>query len=131
MPARDSRKATASNSPFLLIVEDDKDLAFGLESYFSYKRYQVETVSEGHEALDAIRATNPDVILLDWRLPGKTGTEVLRDTRKDGIDAPALMLSVHPEDELKRKTGDPKADDYLTKPFDLEDLERRVDALLK
>jgi DNA-binding response OmpR family regulator len=54
----------------------------------------------------------------------------LREARADGIDAPAIMVSVHSEHELKQKIGDPGADAYVTKPFDLDDLEERVDALL-
>lgn len=123
-------ESSSPESPSLLIVEDDPDLASVLESYFSYKRYRVETVREGNKALDAIRAVGPDVLFLDWRLPGKTGAEVLREARADGIDVPAIMVSVHSEAELKRKIGDPGADAYVTKPFDLEDLEGRVDALL-
>jgi DNA-binding response OmpR family regulator len=130
MATRESRKDEAVESPSLLIVEDDPNLSSVLESYFSYKRYRVETVREGDKALEAIRAAGPDVLFLDWRLPGKTGAEVLREARADGIDAPAIMVSVHSEDELKRKIGDPGADAYVTKPFDLEDLEERVGALL-
>jgi DNA-binding response OmpR family regulator len=130
MSMRTPKDESVAEAPFVLIVEDDPDLSSVLKSYFSYKRYQVETVRDGNKALEAIRATGPDVLFLDWRLPGKTGAEVLREARADGIDAPAIMVSVHSEGELKQKIGDPGADAYVTKPFDLEELQDRVDALL-
>lgn len=130
MPASQSEKGSSPESPFIVIVEDDLNLSSVLESYFSYKRYEVETVREGDKALDLIRAAGPDLLFLDWRLPGKTGAEILREVRADGIDAPAIMVSVHSEEELTQKIGDPGADAYVTKPFDLEELEERVDALL-
>ena len=123
-------EGSTSEAPLVLIVEDDPDLSSVLEAYFSYKRYRVETVRDGHKALSAIWDTRPDILFLDWRLPGKTGAEILRAVRADGIDAPAIMVSVHSEDELKQKIGDPGADAYVTKPFDLEELQDRVDALL-
>jgi DNA-binding response OmpR family regulator len=130
MSSRARQEMSSSESPSLLIVEDDPDLSSILKSYFSYKRYRVETVSKGGRALDAIRSTEPDVLFLDWRLPGKTGAEVLREARAAGIDAPAIMISVHSERELKQKIGDPGADAYVTKPFDLEELEAWVETLL-
>ena len=131
MAARDVQESPSPNSPSLLIVEDAPDLVSALESYFTHKRYQVKAVNNGDEALSALRATDPDILLLDCRLPGKTGTEVLREARGEGIDAPAIMVSVHPESELKQKGDDPGADAYLTKPFDLDTLGDRVDALLE
>lgn len=130
MSIQESKENSAPESPRLLIVEDDPSLADVLASYFSYKRYQVEVLREGKTAAEAVRTTGPDVLLLDWRLPGKTGAEVLREVREEGIDTPAIMVSAHSENELKRKLGDPGADAYVTKPFDLEVLEDRVDALL-
>jgi len=125
-----SRKDLPLDSPTLLIVEDDTDLALGLESYFSLIGYQVETVTQGDEALAALRTTGPDVVLLDWRLPGKTGSEVLREAREEGIDTPTIMVSVHSWSELRKKVHAPKPDDHVTKPFDLDDLEARVEALI-
>lgn len=117
--------------PSLLIIEDDSELARGLESYFSHAGYQVEVVRRGDRALDTIRSAEPDIILLDWRLPRKTGAEVLREAREQGVDTPAIMTSVHPEGEVRRQDGDPGADDYIPKPFELEDLRERVSALLE
>lgn len=116
--------------PSLLIIEDDVELALGLESYFSHMGYQVEIVSRGDKALEAIRTVDPDILLLDWRLPKKTGVEVLREVRAEGIDTPAIMISVHPESRVRRRDGIPRADDYIPKPFDLEDLRERMAALI-
>lgn len=127
-----SQKAAPPETPTLLIVEDDPDLAFGLESYFSHVGYQVEMVNQGDGALETIQATDPDVVLLDWRLPGMTGSEVLREARANGLDTPAIMVSVHSRSELQTKIRDaPEPDDYVTKPFDLQDLRARVETLLQ
>lgn len=129
MTRPESEENQSPRRPSLLVVEDDSELSLGLESYFSQAGYQVEVVDRGDEALKAIRSTDPDVVLLDWRLPEKTGADVLREAREEGIDTPAIITSVHTESTIRRRDGDPGADDYVAKPFDLDDLRARVDAL--
>lgn len=131
MTSSQSGERELRERPSLLIIEDDSELSLGLESYFSHAGYQVKVVSRGDDALEAIQSTDPDVVLLDWRLPEKTGVEVLREAREEGIETPAIMTSVHSEREIRKSDDDPEAEDYIAKPFDLEDLRARVASLLE
>ncbi len=116
----------------LLIVEDDPEVGTGLEDYFSLKDYDVTRVEDGEEALQEITALPPyDVILLDVMLPEKDGFEVLREARKSGVDSPIIMLTVKSERKHKLRSFDLGADDYVTKPFDAEELAARVRAVLQ
>ena len=116
----------------LLIVEDDDEVGTGLEDFFSIKGYDVTRVEEGENALQEITALPPyDVILLDVMLPEKDGFEVLREARKSGVDSPIIMLTVKSESKHKLRGFDLGADDYVTKPFDAEELAARVRAVLQ
>lgn len=115
----------------LLIVEDDPDVGSGLEDFFSIKGYEVKRVVNGEEAIQEMTVLPPyDVILLDVMLPGKDGFEVLREARKSGVDSPVIMLTVKTESKHKLRGFDLGADDYVTKPFDAEELSARVRAVL-
>jgi DNA-binding response OmpR family regulator len=116
----------------LLIVEDDPEVGTGLEDYFSLKDYDVTRVEDGETALQEITTLPPyDVILLDVMLPEKDGFEVLREARKSGVDSPIIMLTVKSESKHKLRGFDLGADDYVTKPFDAEELAARVRAVLQ
>lgn len=116
----------------LLIVEDDPDVGTGLEDYFSIKGYKVDRVMNGEDAVDEITRLPPyDVILLDVMLPDKDGFEVLREARKAGVDSPVIMLTAKAESKHKLRGFDLGADDYVTKPFDAEELAARVQAVLE
>jgi len=127
-----NRPATDTEHARLLIVEDDPEVGTGLEDFFSIKEYEVTRVEEGEEALQEITALPPyDVILLDVMLPEKDGFEVLREARKAGVDSPIIMLTVKSESKHKLRGFDLGADDYVTKPFDAEELAARVRAVLQ
>ncbi|MEF8941146.1 MAG: response regulator transcription factor [Salinivenus sp.] len=116
----------------ILIVEDDPDVGTGLEDFLSIKGYDVERVTDGEDALQEITMLPPyDVILLDVMLPDKDGFEVLREARKSGVDSPVIMLTAKSESKHKLRGFDLGADDYVTKPFDAEELTARVQAVLQ
>ncbi len=114
----------------LLIVEDHAPLVASLFAYFEARGAQLDAAPDGVVGLH-LAVTQPfDAIVLDWMLPRMEGPQVLRTLREHGIDTPVLMLTAR--DQLPDKlTGfRAGADDYLTKPFDLEELELRLLALV-
>lgn len=121
-----------TDSVRLLIVEDDLEVGNGLEDFFSMKDYEVTHVTEGKRALQEITTLPPyDVVLLDVMLPEKNGFEVLREARKAGVDSPIILLTIKSESKHKLRGFDLGADDYVTKPFDAEELAARVRAVLQ
>jgi DNA-binding response OmpR family regulator len=124
--------STDTENARILIVEDDPDVGTGLEDFLSIKGYDVERVVDGESALQEITMLPPyDVILLDVMLPDKDGFEVLREARKSGVDSPVIMLTAKSESKHKLRGFDLGADDYVTKPFDAEELAARVRAVLQ
>ena len=116
----------------LLIVEDDPEMGMGLEKFFNLKGYDVVRVTDGEEALRTMRHLPPyDLVLLDVMLPNKDGFDVLREARKAGVDSPVIMLTVKGQDEDKLRGFELGADDYVTKPFNAEELAARVQAVLR
>ena len=131
MPSSD-RSTTDTENVRLLIVEDDPDVGTGLEDFFSIKGYDVKRVTDGKEAVQEMTVLPPyDVILLDIMLPDKDGFEVLREVRKSGVDSPVIMLTTKSESKHKLRGFDLGVDDYVTKPFDAEELAARVRAVLQ
>ena len=123
--------STETQSTRLLIVEDDRELGTGLEDFFSMKGYEVTRVRTGDKALQEITTLPPyDVVLLDVMLPEKDGFEILREARRAGVDSPVIMVTVKSEDKFKLRAFELGADDYVTKPFDAEELAARVQAVL-
>jgi len=118
-------------SMHLLLVEDDIDLAEGLAASLRQSGYTVDWVVSGTEADHVLQGDEFDLILLDLNLPGKSGLEVLQGLRGHKKPVPVLILSARDETDDRVKGLDLGADDYLTKPFDLAELEARVRALLR
>jgi DNA-binding response OmpR family regulator len=115
----------------ILIVEDEHAVARGIEYALSQEGYQVSVARSGEEGLDTAITQAPDLVLLDVRLPGIDGFEVLRRLRAAGGKAPVLMLTARDEEVDKVIGLELGADDYLTKPFGLRELLSRVKALLR
>ncbi len=123
---------TTDRTYHMLIVEDDADILMGLREYFEMEEYAVETAADGEEAVEQMRQMDTlDVVLLDVMLPKKDGFEVLRESQEVGISAPVLMLTARGEQESKLKGFGLGADDYITKPFNVEELAARVKAVLQ
>ena len=115
----------------ILVVEDERDLALGLQANLEVEGHEVEVVYTGEEGIAAAAARRPDLVLLDVMLPGIDGFAVLRRLRGDGIDAPVLLLTARAEEVDKVRGFRAGADDYVTKPFGVMELLLRVEALLR
>lgn len=114
----------------ILIVEDDRNLARVLGDNLMFDGYSVTWAPDGNTALIAIRSTPPDLILLDIMLPGRDGFDLCAQLRQDGR-IPIIMLTARTQKADKLKGLDLGADDYITKPFDLDELLARVRAVLR
>jgi two-component system response regulator TctD len=115
----------------LLLIEDNAAMQTTLQRSFERLGVQVVLCGDGARALDRWRASLPDVVLLDLSLPGRDGLQVLAAARAEGLDTPVLVLTARGtvgDRVLGLNTG---ADDYLAKPFDLDELEARVRALAR
>lgn len=117
--------------PKILIIEDDQSIARGLKDNFKVEGYEVVTVSKGEDALTTIAKENPEVVILDVMLPGIDGFEVCRRIRACDSNPPVIMLTAKTEEEDKIFGLGIGADDYITKPFSVQELQARVRALLR
>jgi len=115
----------------ILIVEDDRDIALGLEEDLSRHGYQVETVGDGEKAVRRSKECNWDLIILDIMLPRKDGFEVCKELRSDGIRTPIIMLTAKTHEAEKIFGLELGADDYITKPFSPRELRARIHAVLR
>jgi DNA-binding response OmpR family regulator len=115
----------------ILLIEDDASIARGLELNLSLEGYQVRAAGDGTAGLAAAQEWKPDLLILDIMLPGMSGYDVCRELRRRGSNVPILVLSAKGT-ELDRVQGlDLGADDYVTKPFGLQELLSRVRALIR
>jgi DNA-binding response OmpR family regulator len=115
----------------LLLVEDDPDLAQGLSAALARAGFSVDRVADGESAVDALGAQRYDLMLLDLGLPRSDGFDVLRRARARKLTLPVLILTARDALQDRVLGLDLGADDYLTKPFELAELEARVRALIR
>ncbi len=113
----------------VLVVEDDRTVGQFVQHGLAEQRMQVDLVADGSEALAAASQALYDVIVLDLRLPGLSGVQVLRTLRDRGVATPVLVLTAQDALESKVQALRIGADDYVTKPFAFEELLARVEAL--
>lgn len=115
----------------ILVVEDESHLAIGIKYNLEAEGYQVTTAEDGAHALEAIAGPEAvDLVVLDLMLPGMSGYDVCEAIRKSGNEVPVLMLSARTLSEDRTRGFDVGADQYLMKPFDLDELLSRVRNLL-
>lgn len=114
----------------MLIVEDDQDVGIGLQDFFDLKGYDVTLATDGEQAMERMREQEFDIVLLDIMLPKKNGFDVLQESQELGVTAPVLMLTAKGEQEDILNGFGLGAEDYVTKPFNAEELAARVKAIL-
>jgi two-component system, OmpR family, response regulator MprA len=116
----------------ILVVDDERAVRESLRRALELEGYEIELAADGNEALDRLEsASEPDAMILDLLMPGVDGLEVCRRLRGTGSKLPVLMLTARTEIENRVAGLDAGADDYVTKPFALEELLARVRALLR
>ncbi|WP_127145756.1 phosphate regulon transcriptional regulator PhoB [Pelagibacterium montanilacus] len=119
--------------PHVLLVEDEADISVLLRYNFEAEGFSVGTAETGEEADIQLREARPDVIVLDWMLPGASGIELCRRwrMREETARVPIIMLTARGEEEERVRGLATGADDYMTKPFSVPELIARVRALLR
>ena len=114
----------------ILIAEDEVTIARALKVMLEKNKYAVDLVHNGNDALDYLRATGYDALVLDIMMPGKDGIQVLKTARAEGVTTPALFLTAKAEVADRVAGLDAGADDYLPKPFAASEFLARAPALL-
>ncbi|MFZ5690950.1 MAG: phosphate regulon transcriptional regulator PhoB [Pseudomonadota bacterium] len=117
----------------ILIVEDEEPLSLLLRYNLESEGYQVETVARGDDADTRLRESTPDLVVLDWMLPGLSGIELCRRlrTRPETKSLPIIMLTARGEESERVRGLSTGADDYIVKPFSVPELVARIRALLR
>ncbi len=115
----------------ILVVEDEAKLAQFIKMELEFEDYQVTHAADGFAGLSAAREIQPDLILLDWMLPGISGPEICRRLRQTGDKVPIIILTAKDEVSDRVSGLDAGADDYVVKPFSIEELLARVRASLR
>src|SRR5216684_2699517 len=115
----------------LLIIEDDDNISTAIEEYFSRAGYSVTTAPDGIAGIEAAVKNRPDVVVLDLMLPKMDGLAVCKELRQRNASMPILMLTAK-DDVVDKVLGlEMGADDYITKPFSLRELEARIKSVLR
>ena len=115
----------------LLLVDDEDNLRSMLEAALRYEGFDVRATSSGRDALDVVDTESPDLIVLDVMMPDLDGFEVCRRLRNDGVKTPVLFLTARDATDDKVRGLTLGGDDYLVKPFSLEELVARIGAVLR
>ena len=118
------------SAPNILVVDDEPQIRRVLRSTLSTRGYAITEAKTGEEALESMRKERPDLVLLDVNMPGVGGIETCREIRR-GSDTPIIMLTVRDAERDKVAALDAGADDYVVKPFGIEELLARIRAALR
>ena len=117
----------------ILVVDDEPDISALVAFHLARESYRVRTAADGNEAIQAIEAHRPDLIVLDQMLPGMSGLEILAELRRrpDTQDVPVILLTARREERDRIEGLRLGADDYIAKPFSAQELVLRVGAVLR
>lgn len=115
----------------ILLIEDDDLLSASVSKALQNRGHELECVADGGEGLSRLRFYQYDLVILDWNLPVKDGPDVVKEYRNFGGVCPVLMLTSNSQTDQKITGLNAGADDYLTKPFDIDELNARIQALLR
>jgi len=115
----------------VLLVEDDFSLRLGLSTSLRGRGYDVVAVGSAEEAQEAARTAPPDIVVLDWNLPGESGLALLERWRATGVTVPVILLTARDAVPDRVRGLDSGADDYVVKPFDTDELVSRIGARLR
>jgi two-component system response regulator QseB len=115
----------------VLVVEDDRMIAKGLHTALKQDGYAVDGVSNGRSASAALRSSRFDLVLLDLGLPERDGLEVLRELRSRGDATPVIIVTARDDTQNRIQGLDAGADDYIVKPFDLDEVAARMRSVLR
>lgn len=115
----------------ILLIEDDRDLCDIICDSLSLNKYLTEVVHSGPEGREKLLFYQYDLIILDWELPGLSGLQICKEFRERGGTTPVIMLTGKKALQEKELGLDAGADDYLTKPFEMRELQARLRALLR
>ncbi len=115
----------------VLVIEDDPTVGQFVKRGLEEQRWSVDLVADGEEGEALARSQPYDLVVLDMRLPGRSGLDVLRNLRARGFERPVLVLTAQDAIDAKVETLRAGADDYVTKPFAFEELLARVEALAR
>lgn len=134
-----TQQVKPSSDPFakpkILIIEDEEDIRLLLSYNLEQKGFNVIAASTGEEGFEKTLSEKPDLILLDWMLPGAQGIDICQQIRQNApsltAKTPIIMLTAKSQEENKIKALSTGADDYLTKPFSIKELIARIEALLR
>jgi two-component system, OmpR family, response regulator MprA len=131
MAGRVGRVSTGTDNPRVLVVDDDRAVRESLRRSLEFNGYAVTLASDGAEALASIAGRSPDALVIDVMMPRLDGIETTRALRTAGNDLPILVLTARDSVGDRVEGLDAGADDYLTKPFALEELLARLRAMLR
>jgi len=122
--------ANSETKKNILVVDDEAQITRVLKTSLSSQGYGIRTAADGEEALQVIQDWSPDLIITDLRMPNMDGLDLCREVRKES-QVPIIVLSVKGEESIKVQALDAGADDYVTKPFSINELTARIRAALR
>lgn len=115
----------------VLLADDEEELARAIGAILKFNNYEVDIVNDGESALNQVMKKIYDILILDVMMPKKTGIQVVKEIREKNIEVPVLMLTAKSEVEDKIEGLDSGANDYLTKPFNKDELLARLRAITR
>lgn len=115
----------------LLLIEDDQILSTFIKQFLVAKKFEVDVVLDGTQGLEWLQQQNYAVAIIDWDLPGTNGMEIIQQFRKGGGQTPIIMLTKRSKVADKVTGFETGADDYLAKPFELDELHARLTSLMR